>query len=83
MGRSTVIAPGATVRDSILWDDVRISEEALVRGAVIGDNVVIESGARLESAAVVRAELVRGQEPPAKALKGYFQGENFIVPFPQ
>lgn len=83
VGRDTMIEPGATVRDSVLWNDVRIRDEAYVRRAVIGDGVVLAQGARLENAAVVRAELVRGHEPPPKALEGYFQGDHFIVPFPQ
>jgi hypothetical protein len=33
----------------------------------------------LEDAAAVRAELVRDEEPPPKALKGEFRGENFVV----
>jgi hypothetical protein len=37
----------------------------------------------LEDAVVVRADLVRGKEPPPKALKGEFQGDNFVVPLRQ
>jgi len=64
----------------VLWDGVRIEEGARVRRAVLGDGVVIGSGEIIENAAVVRAELVRGEEQPPKALKGEFRGGNFVVP---
>jgi len=32
---------------------------------------------------VVRAALVLGKTPPAKALKGELRGENFVVPLTQ
>lgn len=82
-GERTVISEQATVRDSILWDDVRIEDTAFLRRAVIGDGVVIKAGERVENAAVVRAASVRGHEPPPKALAGYFQEDHFIVPFPE
>jgi hypothetical protein len=31
----------------------------------------------------VRAELVSGTKPPAKALKGHVDGDNFVVPLSQ
>lgn len=83
MGANAAISDQATVRDSILWDDVQIGEGALVRRAVLGDGVVIKAGARVENMAVVRAQTVRGLEPPPKALPGYFQEDHFIVPFPE
>jgi hypothetical protein len=36
-----------------------------------------------EDAVVVRAEVVAGKTPPAKALQGQFKGENFVVPLSQ
>jgi NDP-sugar pyrophosphorylase family protein len=82
-GEGCRIAAAAQVRDSVLWDHVRVEEGARVRRAVLGDGVIIGPGEVLENAAVVRAELVRGEEPPPKALKGEFRGENFVVPLSQ
>jgi len=36
-----------------------------------------------EDSVVVRAELVAGMTPPAKALKGRFQDDKFVVPLSQ
>jgi NDP-sugar pyrophosphorylase family protein len=80
VGENCLIASGADVRESVLWDGVRIEEGARVRRAVLGDGVVIGSGEKVENAAVVRAELVRGAQTPPKALKGEVRGGNFVVP---
>jgi NDP-sugar pyrophosphorylase family protein len=88
-GRDVEIGDGcqlddkASVRESILWDNVRVEAGAHVRRAVLGDGVRVGSGERIEEAAVVRAELVLGLEPPPKALRGEVRGENFVVPLPQ
>ncbi len=66
-----------------MWENVRVEEGAHVRRAVLGDGVVISSGESIENAAVVRAELVRGEVPPSKALKGEFRGSNFVVSLSQ
>jgi NDP-sugar pyrophosphorylase family protein len=83
LGVGCDISPAAEVRDSVLWDNVRVEDKAHVRRAVLGDGVVIPSGESIENAAVVRAELVRGEEPPPKALKGEFRGGNFVVSLSQ
>jgi NDP-sugar pyrophosphorylase family protein len=83
LGEHCRIAAGAEVRESVLWDNVRVEEGARVRRAVLGDGVIIPPGEVLENAAVVRAELVRGAEPPPKALKGEFRGANFVVSLSQ
>jgi NDP-sugar pyrophosphorylase family protein len=83
IGVGCIIAKGAEVRDSVLWEDVEIERGARVHRAVLGDKVLIPSGEIVENAAVVRAELVRETEPPPKALKGEFRGENFVVPLRQ
>jgi NDP-sugar pyrophosphorylase family protein len=82
-GENCAIHPGAGVSESVLWDDVTIEEGARVRRAVLGDGVRIPAGEVLENAAAVRAELVRDEEPPPKALRGEFRGENFVVPLSQ
>ncbi len=80
MGSRCQISPDAAVSDSVLWDDVTVENGAHVRRAVLGDDVKIPAGAVIEDAAVVCASLVRGKTPPPKALKGEFQGDNFVVP---
>jgi NDP-sugar pyrophosphorylase family protein len=82
-GRNPSIDQGADVHDAVLWDDVKIEKGAQVRRAVLGDGVRILSGERIEDAVVVRAELVSGTKPPAKALKGHVDGDNFVVPLSQ
>ena len=73
------ISGSAELEQSILWDNVVVEGGAQVRRAVLGDNVKIGAGEIVEDAAVVRASLVRGKTPPAKALKGEFRGDNFVV----
>jgi NDP-sugar pyrophosphorylase family protein len=79
-GEGCVISPDAEVRASVLWENVHVEDRARVFRAVLGDGVSISSGEVIENAAVVRAELVRGLDPPPKALKGEFRGDNFVVP---
>lgn len=79
-GMNCQIAPGATVEQSILWDNVQVEAGARVKRAVLGDNVRIGAGEVIEDAAVVSASLVRGKFAPAKALQGKFRGDNFVVP---
>lgn len=80
-GENCVIAPGAAVRDSVIWDNVSIADGASLYRTIIADGVSIESGEHFENAAIVRADMVRNcEEIPEKALKGYIQGENYIVP---
>ncbi len=82
-GENCAIHPGASVSESVLWDNVTIEEGARVRRAILGDGVRIGAGEVLEDAAVVRAELVCNEEPPPKALKGELRGGNFVVPLSQ
>lgn len=82
-GEGCRISPGAEVSESVLWDEVQVEDGARVRRTILGDGVIIPRGEVLENAAVVRAELVRGTEPPPKALKGEFRGENFVVSLSQ
>src|SRR2546427_4043228 len=79
MGRNSLIEAAAEVHDSILWDDVIVERGASVRRAVLGDAVRIPAGDRIEDSIVVRADLVAGVTPPARALKGETKGENFVV----
>ena len=79
-GENCLIAAGANVSDSILWNNVRIESGATVRRAILGDNVIVKAGATIENAVIVRAELIKNQTIPEKALRGEFLGENYVVP---
>src|SRR6267142_560976 len=70
-GRNPSIDKDAEVHEAVFWDNVTVTRGARVRRAVLGDGVRIPAGERVEDAVVVRAELVSGMTPPAKALKGH------------
>ena len=81
MGSRCSVAGSGSVRDSVLWDDVRVGEKASLYRTIIADGVQIAPGEHFENAAIVRAEMVRHcEEIPEKAPHGYIQGENYIVP---
>lgn len=82
-GKNSKVSESARVSDAILWDNVSIAAGAIVSRAVIADDVTIPEGEVITDAAVVRASLVTGKEPPPKALKGEFRGANFVVPLTQ
>ena len=80
-GENCTVSGRATVRDSVMWDNVHIADDAHLYRTIIADDVIIEAGEHFENAAIVRADMVRNcEEIPEKALKGYIQGENYIVP---
>jgi NDP-sugar pyrophosphorylase family protein len=78
-GANCSIDRGAEVRESILWDGVRVAAGANVFRSVIGDGVKIKTGESVKNAVVVRADLVAGRKVPAKALSGEIKGDNFVV----
>jgi NDP-sugar pyrophosphorylase family protein len=80
VGGGASISPAAKVKDSVLWDDVKVGEGARIDRAVLADKVTIRANEVIENAVVVPRHLVEGKKPPEKALPGHFQGENFIVP---
>jgi NDP-sugar pyrophosphorylase family protein len=79
-GANSVVAPSATISESILWDNVEVEAGARVHRAVLADNVKVSPNEVIEEAVVVPRSLVEGKKPPEKALLGRFQGESFIVP---
>jgi NDP-sugar pyrophosphorylase family protein len=80
-GKDSAIASTATVTDSILWDNVTLSDNARVQHCVVGDGVRLAEGEEIENAVIVRRELIEGKITPEKAVRGgQFHGENFIVP---
>ncbi|HLA94764.1 MAG TPA: sugar phosphate nucleotidyltransferase [Pyrinomonadaceae bacterium] len=81
LGENCSISPASSVRDSVIWDDVVVADDVNLYRTIIADGVRIEAGEHYENAAIVRADMVRNcTEIPEKALKGYIQGENYIVP---
>jgi NDP-sugar pyrophosphorylase family protein len=83
-GENCRISTGAIVKDSVIWDDVSVADGAELSRTIIADGVKIKSGERYENAAIVRAEmLAHCTEIPPKALKGFMQGENYVVPLNQ
>jgi NDP-sugar pyrophosphorylase family protein len=82
-GDKTLVASNARVRHAILWNDVVVEGNAHVRRAVIGDGVHVRAEDAFEDSIVVRADLVAGKTPPAKARKGSFRDDKFVVPLSQ
>ncbi len=80
-GRNCVLEGAASLKDSVLWDNVTVGEGATLYRVIVADGVTIEPGEIFENAAIVRADMVRScKEIPEKALRGYIQGDNYIVP---
>ena len=83
-GENVRISPDAQVKDSVIWDDVSIAGGAELYRTIVADGVRIGQGERFENVAIVRAEMLSHcDEIPAKALKGFVQGENYVVPLNQ
>lgn len=80
-GRNCMLEGAASLKDTVLWDEVVIGQGASLYRVIAADSVRIEPGESFENAAIVRADMVRGcREIPEKALRGYIQGDNYIVP---
>jgi NDP-sugar pyrophosphorylase family protein len=83
-GENCRISESSTVKDSVIWDDVTIEDGAKLSKVIIADDVKIPAGKRYENAAIVRAEMLNhSEEIPEKALKGFTDGENYVVPLDQ
>lgn len=80
VGEGVAVEPGADVSEAVMWEGARVERGARVRRAVLGAGVRVAAGEVIEDAAVVRAELVEGEERPPKALAGEVRGANFVVP---
>ncbi len=80
-GRNCILEGAASLKDSVLWDNVTVGEGATLYRVIVADGVRIEPGEHFENVAIVRADMVRScTEIPEKALRGYIQGDNYIVP---
>lgn len=73
-GNDCVIERGARVEQSVLWDRVTVASGARVRRSVLADGVRIPADAVIDSAVVVRRDIVRQIE------RGEVVGDNVIVP---
>lgn len=82
MGQGSTIEEGASVNESVLWENVNVARGARVTRSVLGAGVRVGPGEVFDNAAVVRAELARGVERPEKGLQGEFRGSNFVAPIP-
>ncbi len=83
-GENCSISKNAEVKDSVIWDDVEVEDGAQLIKTIIADGVKIKAGEKFENVAIVRAEMLsHTKEIPEKALKGYTQGENYVVPLNQ
>ena len=81
LGKDCNVASTASVNDSVVWDGVTIGDGASLYRTISADGVSIQPKEHFENAAIVRADMVRScAEIPEKALKGYVQGDNYIVP---
>lgn len=60
LGADCALAPGASVSDSVLWDDVRVGPRARVDGSILGRGVVIGQDARVERGCLVADGVVLG-----------------------
>lgn len=83
LGEGARVEPGADVTDAVLWEDAFVESGAHVRRAVLGAGVRVRAGETFEDCAVVRAELVKDSERPAKSLEGEMRGDNFVVKLPR
>jgi NDP-sugar pyrophosphorylase family protein len=86
-GRDTImdegceIESGATVERSVLWKRARVGRGARLTECVVGDDVIIPSGAEFSRAAIVRAEAASLNDRPEKALPAEILGDNLVVKF--
>jgi NDP-sugar pyrophosphorylase family protein len=83
VGNGSEIEDTGEVREAVLWDSVNIERGARVSRAVLGDGVHVRSNEVVQDAVIVRADLVAGKTPPAKAMKGYQQDDKFVVSLSQ
>jgi NDP-sugar pyrophosphorylase family protein len=78
-GNGSEIEDVGEVRQCVLWDNVTIESGAKVSRAVLGDGVRVRSNQIVQGVVMVRADLVAGKSPPAKAMKGYEYDDKFVV----
>jgi NDP-sugar pyrophosphorylase family protein len=86
-GRDTImdegceVESGATVERSVLWRRARVCGGARLTECVVGDDVIIPSGAEFRRAAIVRVDASSLNDRPEKALPAEIVGDNLVVKF--
>ena len=80
-GERCQIDPTAKVERSILWSEVTIGADAVVRDCILGEGVTIPPGASFQGVVIVPARIVPPGGAPEKSLSGEIIGENLVVPF--
>lgn len=83
LGVGSTVEDGASVTESVLWENVHVARGARVRRSVLGAGVRVGPGENFDNVAVVRAELARSAERPEKGLQGESRGSNFVAPIPE
>lgn len=58
LGRRCALEPGARIHESLLWDDVTVGAEAVVRRSIIASGVRIGRGACVEDAVIAHDAVV-------------------------
>jgi NDP-sugar pyrophosphorylase family protein len=79
-GADCTVDQSAKIDEAVIWDNVTVSAGAQIRRSVLADDVQVAAGTVLENCVVVPRTLVEGRTPPEKAVRGRFEGQNFIVP---
>lgn len=83
VGEGSTIEDGASVKESVLWENVNVARGVRVRRSVLGAGVHVGPDELFDNVVVVRADLARGVERPDKGLRGEFRGSNFVAPIPE
>lgn len=78
-GNESIIKSGANIYQSVLWDNVCVGENVNLKRCIVGSGVQIEEGQSFHHAVIVRSDLVRNSDPPAKAKRGTVEGKNYVV----
>ena len=81
MDEGCEIESRATVERSVLWKRARVCGGARLTECVVGDDVIIPSGAEFRRAAIIRADAVSLNDRPEKALPAEIVGDNLVVKF--
>jgi mannose-1-phosphate guanylyltransferase len=56
VGKGSVIAEGAEVRGSVLWDRVKVGRDAVVESSILAAGVKVEDGEELRSALLMKGQ---------------------------
>jgi glucose-1-phosphate thymidylyltransferase len=79
LGGRSGIAGSATLEDSTVNDPVRVEEGAVVRNSVLGPNVTVEAGARVEDSTVADTILGSGSTVAGSTLHDSLVGSESRV----